>query len=457
METIGLVFVSIAFGLFSLLAICVAIWPKEAWEILEAPIKMALARIARILIESKLFLDDVREPYAKAYLSGGKFFALASSQKGFGPVMAPGDLDWGIRRPGEKDTWIEYTDENGVVHPAGEHIYKAGLVEDGGDFFWDRRLKIIKWIFGKDTGVVWMGLPGIVTKKYYNLRLNNFRTVRPSEEEIAEKEATLREYKIGGQTAGYLISWNEWSDKVLLADDLMPIPVDGVRIGVKLDEGKKQEAVSANVLVFFRGRVQEPYLYLFRAEDTLELIQNELIQQVRLLCSTKCLKEILAFTVSLESDKADQNNPILATNNFGKYMSQRYGFTIKGASFAIIDVLGEAGVALSAPYVAAQMAEATALKGDGEGRAEASRLTLQGTAFKTVIDEIGMEAAIALRSADVAGQIATSDNKTNTVFLGLDIRNIIGGLTGTGGIPPKGKDVTNGSTGPQSRPELQAK
>ena len=112
METIAIVIAWIAFGLVALLAICVAIWPREAWKILEAPVKMVLARIVRILIDAKLFLDSIREPYAKAYLSGGRFFALASSQKGFGPVMAPGDLDWAIRRPGEKDTWIEYTDKN---------------------------------------------------------------------------------------------------------------------------------------------------------------------------------------------------------------------------------------------------------------------------------------------------------------------------------------------------------
>ena len=294
-----------------------------------------------------------------------------------------------------------------------------------------------------ETGFVYTGPWQIVRPHYFDLRINNFRTVRPDDETIRARQATLRIYPIGGvattgeidkqQVAGYLISWNERTKRVLVSDDIYPIPVDNVRIGTRTsievsdpaDSAKKtlkrveQEAVIANILVFIRARVVNPYLFLYRAEDTMETIQNELIQHIRELCAGWSLEQVYALRATLESDQADQENLILKQNGFGRYMETRYGFKIKGASFAYIIVVGKAADALTAPFVARQEAQATIAQGEGEGKAEKLRLTLEAEGFQAAESLTSKETATLLRRSDVASQLATS-GKASTVVLGLD-------------------------------------
>jgi hypothetical protein len=411
--------------------------------------KIVGAKICLWLVRQEAFLDNIPEGYATAYESGGegrsgasksggggKFQSLACSYKEFGAVKAPGDLDWAIRRIGDTDPWPKKDDrgvvlkkEDGTIQTE-EHTYVAD------DFYWDRRPWLIKKIFGEETGIVWMGLWPAVKPKYYELRLNNFRTVRPSEEEKKRKNAEVREYFVGEenskgvrQLAGFLVSWNEPTNRVLLSDDIYPFPVDGVRIGTQIESGggQKKQAVTANILLFIRARIREPYLYLYRVQDALEIIQNESIQLIRQLCAGLSIIEVFSLKATLEAEKAGQENLILRQNNFKNYFRLRYGFESKGASFGYVDVTGAAGVALSAPYIAAQNAEAEALRGEGEGNAEASRLEKEGEAFQNVVGKIGLEGALALRNADVGEKFATG-GKASTVVLGL--QEILGSLTG---------------------------
>lgn len=370
--------------------------------------------------------DSIPESYATIYQSGGGFNGLANSYKGFGPVRAPGDLDWAIRRVGEKETWPAYTDAQGTEHPPEEHVYTEK------DFYPDRRTPLIRNIFGPESGVVYMGpWPG-TGPHFYELRINNFRTVRPGEDEIKQKKASIRPYyafdaKGTQQPSGWLISWNERTCRVLLSDDVIPIPVDGIRIGTKIlsQDGKKQ-AVLANILVFVRQRIREPYLYSFRAEDAPETIQNSMIQHIRELCAGMSVQEVYALKASLEADKPEQKSPILDANGFGVYMRTRYGVQLKDASFGIIEVVGEAGQALTAPFVAEQLADAEAARGDGEGRAEYNRMIREGDAVKQLVITIGAERTTMLREADVATRFADSAKGTNTVLLGLD--GVLGAL-----------------------------
>ncbi|MGC9598842.1 MAG: hypothetical protein ABSE18_00440 [Minisyncoccia bacterium] len=381
------------------------------------------------LARHEMFFDEIPEGFSTAYESGGKFFALACSYKDFGPVKAPGDLDWAIRRVGDKDLWSEWTDERGTTYPSGEHVYTAD------DFQWNRRPWLVKKVFGEEAGIVWMGIWPAVKPRYYKLRLSNFRTVKPSDGEVQEKNASLRIYTVGEgqdkQQAGWLVSWNELTKRVILSDDIYPIPVDNVRIGTRISGtgSPKPQAVTANILVFIRARIQQPYLFLYRVEDTLETIQNELIQHVRQLCAGLSIQDAFALKATLQSDRAGQENLILQQNDFGNYMRSRYGFSAKGTSFAYIDIVGDAGKALAAPYIAQQNADAVVIQGIGEGKAESERLTLEGNAYRTVIDTIGPEGAALLRGADVAGQFATG-GKSNTFVLGniLDaVKDSIGG------------------------------
>ncbi len=414
------------------------------------------------LVKLEILYDNIPERYATAYESGdekdgGAFVALAASYKGHGFVKAPGEFNWALRRIGDSDNWPAWTDSDKVVHPAGSHTYTAE------DFYWDRRHKFIKAIFGETTGIVYMG-PWPGTKpKYYELRIQNFRTVPPSPEEVAAKGATVRKYEVGElgdlQTAGYLVAWNEVTKRVLLSDDTYPFPVDGVRIGTKIasktedDKKQKPQGVLANILLFVRARIREPYHYLYRVEDTLETIQNEIIQLVRELSACKSIVEMFAIRATLQADQADQENEILSRNKFGSYIRERYGFAAKGASFAFINILGEAGKALAAPWIAQQEAEATAIQGEGEGRAERSRLIFEGEGAQGLVDKFGLEGALAFRAADVADKFATSPNKGNTVVLGFQqltesLANFAGGVR----QPPKPQAQEKGNVSDEPKP-----
>lgn len=425
------------------------------------------------LVRNEMFFDNIPEGYATAYESGGrgknkveegdgdgggKFQSLACSYKEFGAVKAPGDLDWAIRRPGDSDDWPEWISNDGERHPAETHVYVKA------DFQWDRRLWFIKKIFGDETGIVYMGRWPAVKPKYYDLRISNFRTVPPSKEETERKTATVREYKVGEadekgnrQAAGYLVSWNERTPRVLLSDDVYPFPVDGVRIGTDIlsrgnnQEKRKQQAVVANILPFLRARIQEPYLYLYRNQDTLEVIQNELIQHVRELVAGMSIEEVFAIKATLQREREGQENVILQRNDFGLYMRTRYGFAIKSASFGYIDITGTAGIALAAPYVAQQNANAEAIRGEGLGQSEKNRLTREGEAFGHLVEKVGPELAMALRSADVADNFATSQNKTNTLLFGFDLKTILGNLGNGAKTPTPGKE--NGSANDTARTE----
>ncbi|HVM76804.1 MAG TPA: hypothetical protein VMU07_01495 [Candidatus Paceibacterota bacterium] len=404
--------------------------------------KSALAIIIQTLIRNEMFFDQIPEGYATAYESGGEFFALACSQRDFGPVKAPGDLDWAIRRKGSAEKWPEWVDDEGRMHTAEDHMY----IKD--DFYWDRRPKLIKKIFGEHTGVVWMGIWPMAKPKYYDLRINNFRTVKPSDSEVKEKQADVREYKINGEIVGWLISWTERTKRVLLSDDSYPFPIDGLRVGACLTGSKKQQSILVNLLLFIRGRIQEPYLFLYRGQDTFEIIQNEVIQHTRQLTTGMSIDECLAFGVTLESDK-DQTNMILAKNAFGSYIRSRYGFAAKGASFGPIDIPGDAGVALSAPFVARQNAEALAETGRGEAEREAAKLRVEGEEFAKLVDKIGYENAMGLRVNDAAESFAKAGN--STVVLGFDPKSFLGGLFG--GPKPPTKVIEGGNpSGPESQP-----
>jgi hypothetical protein len=392
--------------------------------------KAAARFIVLWLVEMEILFDAIPEGYATAYESGGKvgkFYALALSYGEFGAVKAPGDLNWAIRRIGEKIGGPEWADENGVVRPEWNKL----CTKD--DFHWDRRPEFIKKIFGEETGIVYMGpWPG-TRPKYYELRIINFRTIRPTDDEIAEKKLDVREYKVGEQgneqIAGYLVSWNERTKRVLLSDDNYPFPVDGVRIGVNIDskqDGKQQaqQGLLANILPFLRARICEPRLYLYRVQSALEVIQNDLIQLVRELCACKSLIEVYALRVTLQSDQKGQENVILARNSFGKYIRTRYGFEAKGGSFAFINILGAAGKAISAPYIAQQEATANVIRGKGEGEAEQARLIAEGNALDNLVAKFGLEMALAMRNADVAERFAAGDNKT----LLLGFQGLIDGI-----------------------------
>jgi hypothetical protein len=410
----------VAFGILASLIIFAEIW---------------IGALLEALTRRPVFFDQIPEPYATGYVKAGKFFALALSQENFGAVNAPSNLNWGVRQIGDAEPWPAWTDKEGVPHPAEEsHFYKAQ------DFHWDRRPLFVRKIFGEKTGIVWMGLPPLVKPKTYHLRITNFRTVRPTEEEVKKQNGTVEEYKIDGEVIGYLVAINENTSRVLLADDVYVIRVEGVRIGTKLSkEQGEQQAVQAKTLLFLRARIREPYLFLYRGEDVFELIQNEALQHVREIFATSTIEQIFSLPVTLRSDQI-RNNEILNKNDFAWYMGDRYGFEIKGAGFGPIQITGEAGVALTAPFIAEQNARAEAIRGRGEGEAESKRLTLEGAAFQTVIDEIGPESAALLRHADVAGQFATS-GKASTVVLGMDfLKTAAAGLVGNikpSGIPRK--------------------
>ncbi len=397
--------------------------------ILALTVKIWLGFILRWLTSHQIFFDEIPEPFATGYTSGGKFFALACSQKGFGAVRAPGNLDWAIRKIGDEDDWAEYTDAQGKKHEKGKHTYSAE------DFYWDRRPWYIRLVFGDNTGIAWKGLPPLVESAEYNLRITNFRTVKPTVEELAKKEGSADPYMIDGKAIGWLVSWNERTSRVLLSDDIYAIKVEGGRIGVKIKEEQKQQAVSAKILVFIRARIQEPYLFLYRGEEVFELIQNELIQHIRELLAGFTIEDTYSLKATLQSDKANQKNKILKTNDFGAYMRDRYGFAIKGASFGAIEIEGDAGKALAEPFIAEQRARVAAISGRGEGEAESTRLRLEGAAFDEVRKNIGPELAALLRDADVAGQFAAS-GKSSTVVLGMDfVREGVLRLTG-GDKPP---------------------
>jgi hypothetical protein len=155
-----------------------------------------------------------------------------------------------------------------------------------------------------------------------------------------------------------------------------------------------------------------------------------MIQHIRELCAGKTIEEVYSLKTTLESDKADQVNEILKMNDFGRYIRERYGFSIKGASFAYITILGNAGEALSAPFVAQQNADAAKIRGIGEGDEENERLARTGEAFKKLCTDVGTEAALGMRAADVAEAFAAS-GKASTVVMGFDTKTLLGPLTAT--------------------------
>jgi len=415
-------------GIISLVVIVIAL---VIFALLYATQKVWLSALILSATEAEAFFDQIPEGFVTAYESGGGFMALACSYKGFGPVKAPGDLDWAIRRIGEKDVWRAYTDERGIEHPEEEHTYTKD------DFHWDRRLPFVRKLFGKETGIVWMGVWPTVQPRYFNLRISNFRTVKPNTQEIKQKDAELRAYEVNGKAAGWLISWNELTKRALLPDDNYPIPVDGLRLGIRnAKDGTKKQAVVANILVTIRGRIRDPYLFFYRVEDALETIQNEMIQHIRELCSGMTIEEIYEMKVTLESDKADQVNQILRMNDFGRYIRERYGFSIKGAGFSFIEIPGSAGEALYAPFIAQQEADAEAIRGDGQGRAERAKLIQVAAGFKEACAEIGVENVLALRQADVTTSFAES-GKSNTVVLGLD--SVLGAVKAAASMLPTPK------------------
>jgi hypothetical protein len=424
--------------------------------------KIWMRFVVLALIDLEILFDNIPERYATAYESGsrdgGAFKALAASYKGHGFVCVRGtELDWALRRIGDSDDLPQWTDSKGIVHAAGAYRYTPE------DFYWDRRFKFIKAIFGEETGIVYMGpFPG-TRPKYYELRIQNFRTVPPTEDEVTEKKASVRKYYVGEpgnlQLAGYLVAWNEVTKRVLLSDDTYPFPVDGVRIGTKIaskgDDGKSQkpQGVLANILLFVRARIREPYRYLYRVEDTLETIQNEIIQLVRELSACKSIIEMFAIRATLQADQADQENEILSRNKFGSYIRERYGFAAKGASFAFIDILGDAGKALAAPWIAQQQAEATAIQGEGEGQAERHRLILEGEGAQGLVDKFGLEGALAFRAADVADKFATSPNKGNTVVLGFQqLSDAIANFTGAAKQLSRPATAEKGKISDESKP-----
>src|ERR1039458_4612003 len=63
------------------------------------------------LVKMEILFDEIPEGYATAYEIGGKFHALACSYGEFGAIKAPGDLNWAIRRVGEKIGGPEWADE----------------------------------------------------------------------------------------------------------------------------------------------------------------------------------------------------------------------------------------------------------------------------------------------------------------------------------------------------------
>lgn len=436
MNVLGIISIIIIAGI-ALIALAILV---GAPIFLYATRKVWLSAIILWLAKMEIYFDQVKEGYVAHYESGGKFIALACSYGEFAPVEMKGDLDWAIRRIGEREM-LPCVDRTGTKFEPGEKVYTKD------DFYPDRRSDFVKKIFGAKTGIVCMG-PWPATKpRYYNLRISNFRTVKPSQKEIDEKQADVKVYFAGGNTdennaAGYLISWNEWTKQTILSDDNYPIPVDGVRVAIgtstraggddkekdnegEKEGGRKKQAVVANILVIIRGRIREPYLFFYRAEDTLETVQNEMIQHIRQLCAGKTIEELYSLKTTLESDKAEQINPILSMNNFGSYIRERYGFSIKSASFAYITILGAAGEALSAPFVAQQNAEAARNRGVGEGDEEYERLTRVGAAYEALNDKLGLEGAKSMREADVAQSFAES-GKSSTVVLGFDSNNFLG-------------------------------
>jgi regulator of protease activity HflC (stomatin/prohibitin superfamily) len=278
-----------------------------------------------------------------------------------------------------------------------------------------------------------MGRWPAIKPRYYTLRISNFRTVRPTDEEIRLKQAVVREYTAGGNTkenvAGFLVTWNERTKNIILSDDTYPVPIDGVRIGVVSKDGKARQGVVANILVMMRARICEPRLYLYRVQDGLETIDNEMIQHVRKMCAAMTIEEVYTLGTTLESDDPKQLNPILSVNGFGDYMRKRYGFKIKGASFQYVTLLGAAADALDAPYIARQNADAAAIKGDGAGQAEKNKLGHVGDAFEKLVAQIGLEAALQLRALDAATAFAESGN-ASTVVLGFDPKNVTGSSLG---------------------------
>ena len=400
-----------------------------------------LAKIVDWLVSNLICFDNIPEGYATLYESGsgksGKFFALACSYGEFAPIKAPAgtNLDWAIRRPGEKEIWPQYTDENGTIHKSEEKLYKKDRCKDPDReeeeniyFHWDRRKQWIRDLYKGRTGVVWMGRWPTVHPKEYNLRLSNFRTVKPSDKERAEKDADIREYKINGSIAGWLISWNAKTTRIGLFDDNYPVPVDGVRIGINKSK-TEQEGIEANILVFLRARISNPRLYVYRVEDGLEMIQNEIIHRVATTVASMTIKQVYdmqSFLELAESPEAKENSVL--GKNFKKYMEEQYGFKIEEIGFACIEPLGDAAKAIAAPYIARQNATAAEIKGEGEGNAEKARLLRVNEAFAKLTPEERLNLR-EMRTADVATAFAES-GKASTVVLGFDMKNLLGGALG---------------------------
>jgi hypothetical protein len=411
MEILGIVSAAIIISVLTCGVI--AFFTKNVW----------LSAAILWLAEMNICFDMVPEGFVSRYESGGKFFALACSYGEFGPVKAPGDLDWAIRRVGESDTWKPGSDSEGTEYAPGEHTYVPA------DFYWDRRLPFIKKLFGENTGIVWMGVWPTVKARYFNLRISNYRTVKPNQREVDQKQAELREYKVDGDgkaVAGYLLSWNELTKRAILSDDTYPIPIDGVRIGIACNDGEESPSITADLLVIIRYRIREPRLF-YRVEDAFETIQNEMIQHIRVLCASLTIKELYTMDVTLESDKVEQNNLILSKNEFGRYIRERYGISVKGAGIAYIGTPGEAGKAFSLPFIAKKQAEADAIRGDGQGRSEANKIRLVSEATKKAIELVGAEQAALIRASDVATAFAES-GKSSTVVFGFDPNSILGAV-----------------------------
>ena len=260
--------------------------------ILSAGILFAFIVLVYILAKLNIFFTIVQEGTAKAIKKFGKFQRM---------VMAYGnhalDQRGTIRLPDEDG-------EEGI-----EFVKNA----DGTIRTEKYKIKIQPPPFKFLGGLRWVGIPLIHSVHKYEFRWVSY--------EQGEKD---------GKLAEKIICHAEKIDYILLQDDIYYNFVHGP---------ETSEMIPVDVDLLLTIRVMNPYKAMFRVQNWLEAILNQVKPAFRNFIFSKTLKELMGKEEKMEREV----DKFLEDSGIANYAERDYGVRLKKVGMAKVDLTGERG------------------------------------------------------------------------------------------------------------------
>ena len=253
----------------------------------------AIIGLVYFLAKNNIFITFVEEGTAKTILKFGKFSRAIMTYEGYGL-----DTEWTIR---DKENEV---DDKGNITCNGKL-----LKNDQG-----KNIKLRKEPLLRFGGLRWVGIPLIHSVHRYNFRWISF--------EQGEEEGNLVQKAIPHE--------KESIDYILVQDDVY---YSFVR------EAETDGMVPVNLDLLLIIRIINPYKALFRVQNWLEAVQNQLKPALRGFTATLTYEKLIQKKEQVERE----TDEFLQETGTADYLERNYGVRLKRVGIVHIDPSGERG------------------------------------------------------------------------------------------------------------------